>query len=157
MVLLTHTHFWIIWVWDQWYEEKKHTFQQTNRNQKHTDQTNVYFCLWMLYICFSANSWPEILSALRNVFTLFSWPFCDIKSELVQGKKLKKTENTCLTKFFCPICEAIPTCGIAEELLSKLRSWEVYFDWMPWFPHPKWRRVVGSSETEVCYDFTLYV
>lgn len=51
----------------------------------------------------------------------------------------------------------IPTCGIAEELLSKLRSWEVYLEWGPWFPHPKWSHVVGCSENEVYYAFCVHV
>lgn len=51
----------------------------------------------------------------------------------------------------------IPTCGIAEELLSKLRSWEVYLEWGPRFPHPKWSHVVGCSENEVYYAFCVHV
>lgn len=51
----------------------------------------------------------------------------------------------------------IPTCGIAEELLSKLRSWEVYLERGPWFPHPKWSHVAGCSENEVYYAFCVHV
>lgn len=42
-----------------------------------------------------------------------------------------------------PALRTIPTCGIAEELASELRSWEVYLERAPRFPHPEWSHVAG--------------
>lgn len=88
---------------------------------------------------------PHLWNNLKDFSSLYLFLLCCVwHSKWVRAKTNSQNKAHLFDRPLPPhIWSHPPTCGIEEEDLSKLRSWEVYFDWMPWFPHPKWSHVVG--------------
>lgn len=117
---------------------------QRVHNQRACSSLLLSFILWLSHVPLDTWEYKVIQESSSSGttsknFLLFTFLLsCEWHSEWVRAKTNSQNKAHLFDRPLPPdIWSHPPTCGIEEEDLSKLRSWEVYFDWTPWFPHPK--------------------